>query len=146
MCSLTQHRCIIQINISQIITLSSITCGEEMVSAHTYQDLKFSKSFSSSNCLFYCGAVLSYGCTIMFRRNLLLPSVGSKLLAYECCRFCRHVACRLQGKLQGDVSRHGRVCLLLSHKSTWSHKPQNPNLRNVTYKFTLGRWSDISLF
>ena len=136
-CSLTQHRCITQSNISQIITPSPITCGEELVSAHTCHELRFSESFLSSNCLLYCGTVLSYGCITMFRTNLLLPFVGSKLLAYECCRLCRHVACKLQGKLQGDFSQHGTVCLLLAHKCTWSHKPKNPNLKNICVNLRL---------
>jgi hypothetical protein len=110
---------------------------EELVTAHTCQDLRFSQSFSTSNCLLYCGAVLSIGCITMFRTHLLLPSVGSELLAYECCSLCRHVSCKFQGKLQGDVSQHGTVCLLLTHKITWSHNAQNSNLKNISVNLCL---------
>jgi hypothetical protein len=126
--------CITRSNISQTITPSSVA-WLQLICAKTWG---FHILSLQVICLLYCGAVLSFGCITMFRTNFLLPSVGSELLAYEFCRLCRHVSCKFQGNLQGDVSQ--QVCLLLIHERTWSHKPQNTNLKNISVIYA---WSFI---
>jgi hypothetical protein len=52
-------------------------------------------------------------------------------------RLRRHVSYKFQGKLQGDVSQQVTLCLPLTHKSTWSHKPQNPKPKNISLTYAL---------